>query len=283
MKFIILVILLSSHLAISQSSQDYLKTAPYITKETPNWAIEMYKQNPNVLKIDALYAAYHRDKLFEKTIHTQNYKHWRRQVEPFLTETGYLKIPDAKEVLKQNKELLSKKRNNLRSASTWTPMGPFETYNLADEPMPVSWQANVYTLDQSITNPNTLYVGTEAGGIFKSTDKGINWFMVSQQTLIRTVSSIKIDPSDENIVFAGDGSSIYKTTNGGQSWEVLFTENSLGVNDFSINAEDPNIVLAATNNGLLRSIDGGSTWRTILSEEIYDIETSTARLMKYLY
>ena len=138
--------------------------------------------------------------------------------------------------------------------------------------MPVSWQANVYTLDQSLTDPNILFAGTESGGIFKTIDKGMNWFMVSDQTLIANVRSIKIDPADANIVFAGDRSSIYKTTNGGQTWTTLFTQNSLGVNDFSINAENPNIVLAGTNSGLLRSTDGGDTWNTVFSETIYDIE-----------
>ena len=36
---------------------------------------------------------------------------------------------------------------------------------------PVSWQVNIYCLDQSVSNPDILFAGTEAGGIFKTKDR----------------------------------------------------------------------------------------------------------------
>ena len=173
MRYLLILALLSAQLLIGQSSQDFLKTSPYLADDTPAWAVEMYKANPNVLKVDELYATYHQDMPFQKTIHTQNYKHWRRAIEPYIVETGFLSIPDVKATAKAKEQILAKKRGANRSLNAWVPMGPFETYTTGANQMPVSWQANVYTLDQSVTEPNTLYAGTESGGIFKTVDKGV--------------------------------------------------------------------------------------------------------------
>jgi len=51
MKYIIMLSLLSCQFLFGQSSQDYLKTRPYLTNDTPDWAVEMYKENPNVLNL----------------------------------------------------------------------------------------------------------------------------------------------------------------------------------------------------------------------------------------
>jgi len=49
-------------------------------------------------------------------------------------------------------------------------------YDISDENVPVSEQANVYSLDRCNANPLVMYCGTESGGVYKSIDKGQNWF-----------------------------------------------------------------------------------------------------------
>ena len=268
---ILLACLTLSLSCFTQSATQFLKTPAYIDAATPAWALEMYKEHPNVLEVDKRYNAYHQENNFIKTIHTQNYKHWRPQVEKYLQPSGLLDIPSEKERTALQQKVIEKKNAITRSVGDWTPLGPFETHTDGGD-LTVSWQANVYTIDQSQSDPNIVYVGTESGGIFKSIDKGLNWFMVSEKSPIRTVSSIKVDPINPDIVYAGDSGHIFKTVNGGQNWVLMYTEDDLGINDFSINPDNTNIILAASQLGLYRSVDAGLSWDKIIDHRIWDIE-----------
>ena len=257
---------------MAQESRDYLKTEPFIEQSTPSWAVEMYQENPNVFLVDQLYENYYQVHAFVKNIHTQNYKHWRRHVERFLSSSGYLEIPSV-DIQRKRKTVFENKQNQIqRSGNSWNPIGPFDTYSTDENQTQVSWQANVYAIDQSKSNPDIIYVGSEAGGIFKSIDKGMNWNFASFNSTLRSIRSVKVDPANPDIVYAGDGSAIYKTVDGGQEWIVLYEQGSLNVNDFAINPSNTNIIHAATNQGLLRSDDAGSSWTEILNETIWDIE-----------
>ena len=130
------------------------------------------------------------------------------------------------------------------------------------------------------TNPNTMWVGSVSGGIWKTTDGGASWNIQGDFLTNMAVVSMAIDPTDPNVLYAGTGeyngssgnhtggsntgSGIFKTTNGGTTWTQL--ANTANNNEFyfvsrlSISPADHNIVLAATYFGVYRSLDGGSTW-----------------------
>ena len=62
----------------AQNSNSFFKTIPTIDETMPDWAVEMYSDNPNVAKVDFDYYLYYKENPFKKTIHTQNYKYWHR-------------------------------------------------------------------------------------------------------------------------------------------------------------------------------------------------------------
>ena len=63
--------------------------------------------------------------------------------------------------------------------------------------------------------PTTLYIGTEEAGVFKSIDGGATWRSVNQGLTNLIVLALAIDPSNPDIVYAGGGSGVFKTTTGG--------------------------------------------------------------------
>jgi len=63
---------------------------------------------------------------------------------------------------------------------------------------------------------NTLYVGTEGAGVFKSTDGGQSWRAISQGLTNLTVFALAIDPASPDVLYAGGGSGVFKTTTGAE-------------------------------------------------------------------
>ncbi|MFZ5820595.1 MAG: VPS10 domain-containing protein [Chloroflexota bacterium] len=141
------------------------------------------------------------------------------------------------------------------------------------------------TIDQH--NPDVIWAGVQGmKGVYKSVDGGQTW--VKKDNGIQNqpgmeVRGFTIDPSDSNIVYCSgnyppDPSNevrvrgfIYKTTDGGETWELLVEPDAL-VRWVFVDPTDANIVYASTGlfdrfaikaTGVLKSTDGGQTWRQI--------------------
>ncbi len=267
--FLISILLLSGFLN-AQNLESFFKTIPVIDSATPEWAAEMYSENPNVFKVDFDYGNFYRNHTYEKNIHTQNYKHWRRTVENYLNEEGYIAIP-SKEDEDAEYEKITAKHKAGTAKNIWSAVGPFETYNNESQGgFPVSWQANVYCFDQSVSNPGIVVAGTEAGGLFKSTDKGLNWVLITAGLPVYTINDVKIAPSNPDIIYFGANKRIYKTINGGESWtEVFFIDES--ATQLAVNPVNPDIVFCTAYNGFYKTTDGGQTWTQIFSEKSWDV------------
>ncbi len=268
----IALILLFSNLATAQNDNSFFKTIPTLDASTPEWAKKMYSDNPNVKEIDWAYYQFYKEHAFEKNIHTQNYKFWRRNIDSYIDHNGFIDqslIQKEKTFLKYKQR--QREQNTSARTSNWECIGPMETYNLGSQgAFPVSWQANVYSFDQSVSNPNILFAGMESGGLFKSTDKGLNWNLVSSNQPFITVSDVKIAPSNSEIVYVIAQSSIYKSINGGTDWDEVFAIGSNGFN-LAIHPSNPDIVFCATENGLLKTTDGGVNWTNSFSTKCWDI------------
>ncbi|PWA06316.1 WD40/YVTN/BNR-like repeat-containing protein [Flavobacterium laiguense] len=124
-------------------------------------------------------------------------------------------------------------------------------------------------------------------GIYKSTDGGQNWKNMGLPKSDR-ISSIIIDPKNSDIVWVGvlgalwgdsDERGIYKTTDGGTTWnKVFFVDNKTGCSDLIVDPKNTNIMYASfwefrrsgwsfssggSNSALYKSIDGGKSWSKI--------------------
>ncbi|PSJ71511.1 hypothetical protein C7N43_38955 [Sphingobacteriales bacterium UPWRP_1] len=245
----------------------------------PPWAQLMYASNPNVWQVDSAYTAWYRVNAFTKTTHTQYYKKWRRAAQPFVNQQGFIAkpTPQQQRARQEKRSQTVALQQSLRSGSSlaqWSCMGPFETFevNYNSLQRPKSEQANVYCFDQSFSNPDILYCGSEGGEVFRSVNKGLDWVCVSRNYPINAPTAIKIHPYDPDIVFTGSGNRIFKTTNGGNTWQEVYSAGGLEVNDISVNLANPQIVLAASQNGLYRSTNGGNSWTQLYPQPCYDIE-----------
>jgi len=296
MKKILLLslIILFSNTIIAQNKKvpnpkypSLFKTIPPIATDAPRWVQLMYSQDVNFNEVQKAFDAYYKDQVLKKNTHTQNYKYFVEQVlsNNYLQEDGTIFIPNTKEEYNNKVNQLLNERgitstintNSVQrssyAANSWTAIGPFETYSGTN---PKSSQANVYVFEQSLSNSNTLYASTDTNGLFKSTDKGLNWFPIGDDYFTSdTVSALGVDPTDENTIYVGRGRKLHKSTDGGSTWQELLDEYNLSLNAIIINPNNTQTIIIGGNSGVKRSTDGGTTWTTIYTDKCWDIKFKT--------
>jgi photosystem II stability/assembly factor-like uncharacterized protein len=138
-------------------------------------------------------------------------------------------------------------------------LGPF----YANEYATITWIA------PAKTDPNTIYVGTDTGRLWKTTDLGITWTeFVGKGLPVRWVNAIVVDPTDANHVFVAfsgyregdDSANVWETTNGGASWKNI-SGNLPNAPVEMITYDQPSDQLyAATDFGVFYLKNGKKNW-----------------------
>ena len=168
------------------------------------------------------------------------------------------------------------------------------------------------TIAMAMSNHNVIYAGTGEGffnadqidgtGIWKTTDKGSDWEQLpstANNILMQNITRIIVDPNDENTLLATatpgsfytaaeirPPSGIFRSTNGGTSWNMVFNAVGHSVEDIISNPENFNTQYATINSlGVIKSLDGGKTWKSasngineVLRMEIAIAPTDTSTL-----
>src|SRR2546423_11375403 len=104
------------------------------------------------------------------------------------------------------------------------------------------------------SQPKTFYMGVASGGLFRTTDGGLNWFPITDGKVpLGSTGSVAVAESDPNVIYLGTGSDdirsnvstgrgVYKSTDGGQNWSFTGLYNSGQIGAVRIHPKDPNIV-----------------------------------------
>jgi photosystem II stability/assembly factor-like uncharacterized protein len=264
----------------------------------PTWVKMTFDKNVNFYAVKKAFEDAEKEKKEEKsTLNTEGvaqnkqtevgedkyetyFERWQRAYLPFVQEDGSIKLPTTRQyynrTVQENKENVA--RTTLRSGpANWVNIGPKETHFLRDNvdaQPPCPWQTNVFAFDIATSDPNILYCTTETGSIFKTNDKGQNWTVCGNSINFGGAgTAIEIHPTNPNIVYAGFNAFMYKTTDGGATWDATFLD-GLEIHDIAIMPNNPDIVLVAADRGLYRSTNGGQNWTQLYSTTCFDIEVN---------
>jgi photosystem II stability/assembly factor-like uncharacterized protein len=127
-------------------------------------------------------------------------------------------------------------------------------------------QAQVISLAIHPELSSTVYAGTFATAVYKSSDGGQRWrpANIGLKGHVSVVNAIAIHPRDHNIVYIGTTIGPYRSTDGGESWfEIVHGMESVYVVSLSIDPRNPSILYAGTTGGVYKSTDGGDRWKEI--------------------
>ncbi|HKP85136.1 MAG TPA: glycosyl hydrolase [Blastocatellia bacterium] len=135
------------------------------------------------------------------------------------------------------------------------------------------------------SQPSVFYLGTTGGGVWKTTDGGINWEPVSDEYFnTGSVGAIAVAESDPNVIYVGMGESpirgnvshgdgVYKSTDAGKTWKRVGLEDSRQISRVRVHPKNPDIVYVASQGhvwgpneqrGIFKSTDGGKDWKRVL-------------------
>ena len=108
----------------------------------------------------------------------------------------------------------------------WVPIGPFD-YTYTSSWSPGQGRINVVVSDPN--NPQVIYAGAPAGGLWKSIDDGSTWTPLTDDFSAIGISGIAVDPNDSDVIYISTGDAdggdtysigVWKTLDGGLTWNT---------------------------------------------------------------
>jgi len=168
----------------------------------------------------------------------------------------------------EKKSQLSQRDDNLLS---WTAIGPTN----------IGGRVNSIVCDP--LDPNVIIIGAAAGGIFKTTNGGLNWTPKTDFAPALGMGSLEMDPNNSNILYAGTGEAnsaidcypgygLLKSTDKGDTWNVIGLSEVLNISAIKVHPLNSNIIYAggmgyrakSPNRGVYKSTNAGQNWTKVL-------------------
>ena len=135
--------------------------------------------------------------------------------------------------------------------------------------------------------PNVFYMAPNNGGVWKSDDYGRTWNPIFDGQPTGSIGALALAPSNPQIIYVGSGEGlrrpdlsvgdgIYKSSDGGQSWQHLGLRDAQQIGAIIVDPHDPNRLFVAAlghpygpnpERGVFRSLDGGASWQKVLYKD----------------
>ena len=136
---------------------------------------------------------------------------------------------------------------------------------------------------------DTYYFGSAAGGVWKTTDGGLNWKPVfdKMKDASLSIGALAVAESDPNVIYVGtgeacirgnivSGNGVYKSIDAGATWKLVGLTDTHAIGRVIVNPKNPDIAFVAAlghpfadneERGIFRTRDGGKTWEKVLYKD----------------
>lgn len=244
------------------------------TTNFPYWIEMMQNPDANFFQTQRAFTQYWKDRKITRGCGWKVFKRWEYMMQSRVNPDGSLPVPEA--AYNAYTEYQNKSRS---MAGSWVNMGPSQI----PSPGPPGYlglgRLNVVAFHP--TDPNKLYVGAPAGGMWQTSNGGNTWETHTDTLPTLGVSAIVVDFSNpQNILIgtgdrdAGDapGLGVFKSIDGGLTWSPAKTGmDNKTVGKIIQHPTNSQIYLAATSGGIYRTVNGGSSWTNSKTGNFKDI------------
>ena len=144
---------------------------------------------------------------------------------------------------------------------------------------PAGMSGRVAVVVAAPSDPTIVYVGAATGGVWKSVNGGLSFEPIFDDQPVASIGAIAVHPTDPDVVWVGTGegnvrnsvsvgNGIYRSRDGGRTWEHLGLEATERIHRIIIHPRDPSTVWVAAmgrewgenpERGVYRTTDAGST------------------------
>jgi photosystem II stability/assembly factor-like uncharacterized protein len=196
---------------------------------------------------------------------------------PAATQSKKEAKPDQKKDEKKKEEPKEEKKGGM-TADTFSGL-KFRSIG------PAAASGRVMSIAVNPKNKFEYYVGVASGGVWKTVNDGTTWTPVFDGEGSYSIGWVTIDPNDSSVVWVGSGESnsqrsvsygdgVYRSVDGGKSWENLGLKKSEHVGRVVVDPRDSKVVYVAAegplwgpggDRGLYKSVDGGKNWKAVLT------------------
>lgn len=149
---------------------------------------------------------------------------------------------------------------------------------------PANMSGRITAIDVVNTNQKIMYVGAASGGVWKSENGGTRWGPVFDDQVTQNIGALAIQQDKPEVVWVGTGEGnprnsmnlgmgIFKSSNGGKSWDHLGLEKTKTIHRILVHPKDGDVVFVGAmgdpftpgpDRGLYRTEDGGMSWERLL-------------------
>jgi len=136
---------------------------------------------------------------------------------------------------------------------------------------------------------DVYYFGSTAGGVWKTTDGGLNWRPIFDKTkdASPSIGAIALSESDPNVIYVGTGEAcirgnivggngVYKSIDAGKTWKAVGLSDTHAIGRLIVHPKNPDVAFVAAlghpfadneERGIFRTLDGGKTWEKVLYKD----------------
>jgi photosystem II stability/assembly factor-like uncharacterized protein len=173
----------------------------------------------------------------------------------------------------------------VQSVSQETPSPWVSSSSLAWRELgPSTFGGRIVDIALHPTDSSHLLVASASGGLWRTRNSGTTWDCIFQHEGTISIGDIAWDAHDDKVIWVGTGEAnnqrssywgdgIYKTTDGGKTWNLMGLEKSQHIGRIVIHPDNSNVVYVAVlgrlyganeERGLYKTRDGGASWKRVL-------------------
>jgi PKD repeat protein len=244
-----------------------VRSATLIAQNQPQWLRLWNDPSTNVYDVVREFDSEFEGKALEKGKGWKQFKRWEAFMDPRVYPTGQRPSPTALyEGMQQVQQTWGSLSTGASGIGQWTPEGPFNGN-------PIEGIGRINVIAFHPTEPNVIFVGAPAGGLWKSTDNGTTWSTNTDLLPNLGVSGIAIDPLHPDTMYIAtgdrDGGDTYsigvlKSTDGGTTWNptglTLQLTNYARLTGMVIHPTQTQTLVVSSRAGIYRTTNGGASW-----------------------